>query len=1541
MTLVRFVLRVSMKESEVEITPTRRTLFATALAALIMLSLAPVASASAPSPVAAYSFDEGEGTIAYDAAGNHNGTIQGGATWTSEGKYGSALDFNGTSGLVSIADASDLDLNKAFTLEAWVRPDTLGEWSPILGKIENTGKGLSGYSLSAKAYATPSGNIADGSGEVRGVYDTENGSIPTGAWSHVAVTYDGAILRIYINGVHHDSSTPPIGVGLSNANLLIGKLQATGTYFDGKIDEVRLYSEALSEAQIQEDRDRPIPVAAYSFDEGNGTVAHDSAGNHDGTIEGGATWTKEGKYGSALAFDGSSGLVSIADASDLDLTNSFTLEAWVSPNTYAGGSVVSKGQTVESKISGYWLNSGAPYFGEKPAGAAGNAEGTIKKAAAPDKLPLGQWSHLAVTSDGTTLRLYVNGELKASESAVIPPVMTSGLKIGKGVLGNFNGKIDEVRLYDKPLSAAQIAVDRATSVSGTPVVDTTVAAGVDENGTILNGTVDPNGSNTTYQFEYGTSTSYGSTIPAKPQEVGDGTEVAQVSEDLSGLKPETTYHYRVEATNEAGVSVGTDRVFVTSASSQPFFGFQFAPGAPTNGEDMEAVARSGAKYWRMGFDCYDKSWSSWDEAMHLAAEHGIQVIATIGGRCNKEDPTLGSLPPRSEWEPQGSQWETFAYELIDHYGRWGKNGTPIAVWEFWNEPNRGVAGYAFNGKGARTADGVYYGEIFKRIATALREAQNSQAKAHGQSEAQISVLFGGLLTLATGEVEENGSHYYNKSAHDFLQEAALVNGLGSTFSGVSIHPYAFKGEGGQTVAQKVEENIGVDREAVTQFFSGSKGLWITEAGWPVAPTTWANPTSFPGATQGEQEKRLNELLNWVESYREADNIKSMLYYNYRDFFGGDSWDHRAGLRAEGEGEGSFRPGWYVFQEHAGAARWPVPPGAVTGAASGVTATKATPTASVNPHGSTSHVQIDYGETISYGHATASQNAGYGNATISMNQPVTGLKPGTKYYYRASVTNANGETSHGVQRTFTTPPETETFLNDENIETLNGNSGYVSVHGEVHASEELIDNKSVELEYWKEEGGQWKYKFTHSQTIHNGKFDEWFASVGPQNWMVKAIFPTQGGLNKSESAFHRFEIHDGYQFVNRATNKCLDIKFEEPNNEVPAWLWDCHTPTTNGQTFTLVPVETGTYHDHFLIVARNSNKCVDVHGDSQNVGEQLQQWACAGGSTPPSVQIWKRFGSAGNGWGFEIQHSHQCMDDWTSGSGNGNKIDQWPCNGTSAQGWNLKSVDAPPVTTHVSLNQPSVLHGEPGLVNFSGQLDLSGYPTQGATVNVNLDKAINGAWVFQKEESLQLQTDSSGHYEIDYYGVGVGQWRARAVFQGNPILGESASAANGNDAEYTHFTVHKGYHLVNQTSGKCLSANEGRPDNGTKILQWDCSGNPQPGDGQLITWYPTSRWPYFQIRFNEPGGNNAGPCLTVPDESHAEGTQLIEWSCIGEYAGNNGQLWKGEGGEFVHFSVLHSGQCIDDWTSGMGNGNKIDQWPCNGTGAQGWRFLPVG
>lgn len=97
-----------------------------------------------------------------------------------------------------------------------------------------------------------------------------------------------------------------------------------------------------------------------------------------------------------------------------------------------------------------------------------------------------------------------------------------------------------------------------------PTVTTGAASGVTSSGGTVNGTVNPNGQGTTYRFDYGTTTAYGSSVPSPPASAGSGTSAVSESQALTGLAASTTYHYRLEATNATGTSYGADHTFTTA-----------------------------------------------------------------------------------------------------------------------------------------------------------------------------------------------------------------------------------------------------------------------------------------------------------------------------------------------------------------------------------------------------------------------------------------------------------------------------------------------------------------------------------------------------------------------------------------------------------------------------------------------------------------------------------------------------------------------------------------------------------------------------------------------------------------------------------------------------------------------------------------------------------------------------------------------------------------------------------------------------------------
>jgi hypothetical protein len=203
-------------------------------------------------------------------------------------------------------------------------------------------------------------------------------------------------------------------------------------------------------------------VAAYNFDQGSGTKLIDVSGNGNNGIISRATWVSNGMYGGALSFDGHA-QVDIPDATSLDLTTGMTLEAWVKPASLSGlGTILLKGGL---SAPSYALFASDPNIAGNPPNGKINTSlgGVIDNGNA--KLPLNQWSFLAETYDGSTLKLYVNGNLVDSESAS-GNILESGsdLFIG-GYFGQyFSGLIDNVRIYDQALPQSQIQTDMNTPI---------------------------------------------------------------------------------------------------------------------------------------------------------------------------------------------------------------------------------------------------------------------------------------------------------------------------------------------------------------------------------------------------------------------------------------------------------------------------------------------------------------------------------------------------------------------------------------------------------------------------------------------------------------------------------------------------------------------------------------------------------------------------------------------------------------------------------------------------------------------------------------------------------------------------------------------------------------------------------------------------------------------------------------------------------------------------------------------------------------------
>ena len=164
--------------------------------ALLMLPIFTVSSTSAATTglVAAYAFNEGSGSTVADASGIGNAGATSNTTWSASGKYGGALSFNGTSARVNIPNSQSLQLATSMTLEAWVNPSTVdNNWRDVIYKGDDN------YYLEA---TSGNGSRPDAGLIAGGSYGNAYGTaaIAANAWSFLAETYDGATLRLYLNG---------------------------------------------------------------------------------------------------------------------------------------------------------------------------------------------------------------------------------------------------------------------------------------------------------------------------------------------------------------------------------------------------------------------------------------------------------------------------------------------------------------------------------------------------------------------------------------------------------------------------------------------------------------------------------------------------------------------------------------------------------------------------------------------------------------------------------------------------------------------------------------------------------------------------------------------------------------------------------------------------------------------------------------------------------------------------------------------------------------------------------------------------------------------------------------------------------------------------------------------------------------------------------------------------------------------------------------------------------------------------------------------
>ncbi|HTZ17347.1 MAG TPA: LamG domain-containing protein, partial [Dissulfurispiraceae bacterium] len=392
---------------------------------------------------------------AFDSIGGRDGVWSGTAAY-GPGIAGQAFSLDGVNSEVSVPA---FDMGSDWTITAWMNPHSCSDnlHCPIVTRSQGNQDGL------LLLYHGPNHSKANQFGLIigNGVWQVllYSNAYSLGAWHQVTASKYGDTYSLYVDGVLKDKqSIPGVAADYQSCNVEIGHwyYNVGQGYTNGLIDEVKIFNRALTAKEVLKLAE---PNGLVSWWRGEDNAA-DSTGNNDGTWHGTEAYI-QGRTGKAFSFNGAGSYLTVPDDPSLHPTTALTLEAWINPSdigpdqhiiSTAGGGPSPFGHDFYLRLYGGKLEL---RINDDPLTASG-------------VIPMSnRWYYIVATYDQEAgeRRIYVDGVLKASNlySSAINTghsYFSVGVNARKPAYGgdfsSFKGIVDEVRIYNRALSAAEV-----------------------------------------------------------------------------------------------------------------------------------------------------------------------------------------------------------------------------------------------------------------------------------------------------------------------------------------------------------------------------------------------------------------------------------------------------------------------------------------------------------------------------------------------------------------------------------------------------------------------------------------------------------------------------------------------------------------------------------------------------------------------------------------------------------------------------------------------------------------------------------------------------------------------------------------------------------------------------------------------------------------------------------------------------------------------------------------------------------------------------